>query len=119
METFTEPKQMTYFCKFDSEGRRTETRLSVDITDPEGYTELTEEQMQYLWGNVDQGENGTGYICLDGKIVSAPPLPTQEPVELPPTLEERVNNLEDENTDLRAYVDDINDALMTMMFGNE
>ena len=116
-ESFKEPKQVTYFCKFDEEGRRTETKLSVDITNTDGYTELTEEQMQFLWGNKGQGDNGTGYVYINGEIVSAPPAPPQEPIELPPTLEERVKALEEKNEILTAENEMLNDVLVSLIFG--
>lgn len=80
------PKPLTYLCKFDENGRRGETRLSVDYTDEQkeemlknGYVEIDEEDWSYYVGNKGMGDNGTGYIRVDGKPVSAPAyVPTKE-----------------------------------------
>lgn len=73
-------EQTTYLCKFDSQGRRTETLLTCEFTDEEkaqkiaeGYIEIDEEEWSYYVGNKGQGANGTGYIRgKDGKPVDAP-----------------------------------------------
>ena len=70
----------TYLCKFDSEGRRTETLLACEFTEDEkaekleqGYIEISEEDWNYYVGNKGQGKNGTGYILgKDGKPTDAP-----------------------------------------------
>lgn len=74
------PKPLTYLCKFDEQGRRGETRLSVDYTDEQkkemiadGFVEIDEDEWSYYVGNHGMGDNGTGYIRVDGKPVSAPP----------------------------------------------
>ena len=69
-----------YLCKFDSEGRRTETLLTCEFTEEEkqqkladGYIEISEDEWNYYVGNKGQGANGTGYIRgADGKPVDAP-----------------------------------------------
>ena len=81
-----ETKPRTYLCKFTKNGRRGETHLSVDYTDEQkadmlknGFIEIDEEEWSYYVGNKGMGDNGTGYIRVDGKPVSAPPhVPTKE-----------------------------------------
>lgn len=79
--------EQTYLCKFDSEGRRTETLLSCEFTDEEkaekladGYIEISEDDWNYYVGNKGAGANGTGYIRgKDGKPTDAPAhVPTKE-----------------------------------------
>lgn len=73
-------EQTTYLCKFDANGRRTETMLACEFTDEEkaeklaeGYIEISEEDWNYYVGNNGQGANGTGYIRgADGKPTDAP-----------------------------------------------
>lgn len=73
-------EQTTYLCKFDSDGRRTETLLMCEFTDEEkaqkiadGYIEISEDEWSYYVGNKGQGKNGTGYIRgADGKPTDAP-----------------------------------------------
>ena len=77
----------TYLCKFDADGRRTETLLTCEFTDEEkaekiadGYIEISEEDWNYYVGNKGNGVNGTGYIRgKDGKPTDAPAyVPTKE-----------------------------------------
>jgi hypothetical protein len=79
--------ETTYFCKFDSEGRRGETLLTCEFTEEEkqqklaeGYIEISEEDWNYYVGNKGNGKNGTGYIRgKDGKPTDAPAyVPTKE-----------------------------------------
>lgn len=79
--------ETTYLCKFDSDGRRTETLLSCEFTEEEkaekleqSYIEISEEDWNYYVGNKGNGANGTGYIRgADGKPVDAPAyVPTKE-----------------------------------------
>lgn len=79
--------EQTYLCKFDTDGRRTETLLTCEFTDEEkkqkiaeGYIEISEEDWNYYVGNKGQGANGTGYIRgKDGKPTDAPAhVPTKE-----------------------------------------
>lgn len=79
--------ETTYLCKFDAEGRRTETLLACEYSDEEkqqkiaeGYIEITQEDWNYYVGNNGQGANGTGYIRgADGKPTDAPAyVPTKE-----------------------------------------
>lgn len=73
-------EQTTYLCKFDADGRRTETLLTCEYSDEEkqqkiaeGYIEISEEDWNYYVGNYGQGKNGTGYIRgADGKPTDAP-----------------------------------------------
>lgn len=73
-------EQTTYLCKFDSQGRRTETLLTCEFTDKEkaqkiadGYIEISEDEWSYYVGNHGNGKNGTGYVRgADGKPVDAP-----------------------------------------------
>ena len=76
-----ETKPLTYLCLFDADGRRGETRLSVEYTDEQkeemlknGFVEISEEDWNYYVGNKGMGDNGTGYIRdpQTGKPVSAP-----------------------------------------------
>jgi hypothetical protein len=72
--------EQTYLCKFDEQGRRTETLLSCEFTEEEkqqkiaeGYIEISEEDWNYYVGNKGNGANGTGYIRgADGKPTDAP-----------------------------------------------
>ena len=77
----------TYLCKFDENGRRTETLLTCEFTEEEkaeklaeGYIEISEEDWNYYVGNKGNGANGTGYIRgADGKPTDAPAyVPTKE-----------------------------------------
>jgi hypothetical protein len=79
--------EQTYLCKFDPNGRRTETLLTCEFTDEkkaekiaDGYIEISEEDWNYYVGNKGQGANGTGYIRgKDGKPTDAPAhVPTKE-----------------------------------------
>lgn len=73
-------EQTTYLCKFDADGRRTETLLTCEFTDEEkaqkiadGYVKITADEWNYYVGNNGAGDNGTGYIRgADGKPTSAP-----------------------------------------------
>lgn len=73
-------EQTTYLCKFDTNGRRTETLLTCEFTEEEkqqkiadGYIEISEEDWSYYVGNKGNGKNGTGYIRgADGKPTDAP-----------------------------------------------
>ena len=80
-------EQTTYLCKFDTDGRRTETLLTCEFTKEEkaeklkqGYIEIDEEEWSYYVGNKGNGKNGTGYIRgADGKPTDAPAhVPTKE-----------------------------------------
>lgn len=79
--------EQTYLCKFDENGRRTETLLSCEFTEEEkqqkiaeGYIEISEEDWNYYVGNKGAGANGTGYIRgKDGKPTDAPAhVPTKD-----------------------------------------
>lgn len=79
--------EQTYLCKFDTDGRRTETLLTCEFTEEEkaqkiadGYIEISEEDWNYYVGNKGQGKNGTGYVRgKDGKPTDAPAyVPTKE-----------------------------------------
>lgn len=79
--------EQTYLCKFDENGRRTETLLTCEFTEEEkqqkiaeGYIEISEEDWNYYVGNNGAGANGTGYIRgADGKPTDAPAyVPTTE-----------------------------------------
>lgn len=73
-------EQTTYLCKFNTEGRRTETLLTCEFTEEEkaekiadGYIEISEEDWNYYVGNKGAGANGTGYIRgKDGEPTDAP-----------------------------------------------
>ena len=80
-------EQTTYLCKFDTNGRRTETLLTCEYSDEEkaeklaeGYIEISEDDWNYYVGNKGNGANGTGYIRgADGKPTDAPAhVPTKE-----------------------------------------
>lgn len=92
-----ESKPLTYLCRFDENGKRGETRLSVEYTDEQkeemlsnGYVEITQEEWNYYAGNKGTGDNGTGYVrdAKTGKPISAP-------AHIPST-EEKLARLEDE-----------------------
>lgn len=77
----------TYLCKFDADGRRTETLLACEFTEEEkaekiadGYIEISEEDWNYYVGNKGNGANGTGYVRgADGKPTDAPAyVPTKD-----------------------------------------
>lgn len=101
-------KPLTYLCKFDKNGRRGETRLSVDYTDEQkaemiakGYIEISQEEWEYYVGNKGAGDNNTGYIRdpQTGKPISAPPyVPTKD--ELLLQLE---NEYKQEKAKLEGY----------------
>lgn len=103
-----EEKELTYLCKFDENGRRGETHLSVDYTDEQkadmlanGFIEIDEEEWEYYVGNKGAGDNNTGYIRdpKTGKPVSAPPyVPTKD--ELFAQLE---NEYKQEKAKLEGY----------------
>lgn len=97
--SIVETKPLTYLCKFDENGRRGETHLSVDYTDEQkeemiakGFVEIDEEEWNYYVGNHGDGNNGTGYIrdSKTGKPISAPAhVPTKD--ELLTQLENEYN----------------------------
>lgn len=103
-----ETKPRTYLCRFDADGRRGETHLSIDYSDTEkqkkleaGFVEITEEEWDYYVGNKGTGDNGTGYIRgKDGKPISAP--------AYVPTKEEKLAQLDakydSDKAQLREYV---------------
>ena len=100
-------EQTTYLCKFDTNGRRTETLLTCEFTDEEkaqkitdGYIEISEDEWNYYVGNKGQGKNGTGYIRgADGK-------PTDAPAYVP-SKEEKLSQLdtqyEEDKAELSKY----------------
>lgn len=72
-------EQTKYLCKFDNKGYRQETYLSCEYTEEQkqemfnkGFVEITQDEWEYYVGNKGMGDNGTGYIRVDGKPVSAP-----------------------------------------------
>lgn len=84
-----------YLCQFDDKGYRKETYLSCEYTEEakaemiaKGYVEIDEDEWSYYVGNMGSGDNGTGYIRVDGKPVSAPPYT--------PSKEEKLAQLETE-----------------------
>ena len=100
-----------YLCKFDNEGFRRETYLSCEYTDEakadmiaKGFVEIDEEEWNYYVGNMGSGDNGTGYIRVDGKPVSAPPHA--------PSKEEKLSQLEaeyeQESAELEKYYNKAN-----------
>lgn len=102
---------MTYLIKFDEKGYRQETYLSCEYNDEQkqemfnkGFVEIDEEEWNYYVGNHGDGDNGTGYIRVDGKPVSAPPYV--------PTKEEKLAQLEaeyeQESAELEKYYNKAN-----------
>lgn len=84
-----------YLCKFDENGYRHETYLSCEYNDEQkqemfnkGFVEIDEDEWNYYVGNKGNGDNGTGYIRVNGKPVSAPPYV--------PSKEEKLASLENE-----------------------
>ena len=70
-----------YLCKFNSDGKRTETLLegvhykaseeAEKLAD--GYVRVPDDDYAYYVGNHGTGDNGTGYVRgADGKPASAP-----------------------------------------------
>lgn len=85
----------TYLCKFDDQGYRRETYLTCRYSEKakaemiaNGFVEITEDEWDYYVGNMGEGDNGTGYIRVNGKPISAPPYT--------PTKEEKLAKLEAE-----------------------
>ena len=73
-----------FLAKFDENGNRGETYIAAEYTEEQkqemyadGFVDLSEEDWNYYVGNMDAGDNGTGYIrdAVTGKPVSAPPAP--------------------------------------------
>jgi hypothetical protein len=80
-------KFMNYLTKFDDKGKRvTSYPMDNTITDEcytelinEGFVEIDENEWNYYVGNKGEGDNGTGYIRVNGKPISAPPyVPTKD-----------------------------------------
>jgi hypothetical protein len=79
-------EQTKYLCKFDNNGYRNETYLSCEYSAEQkqemfdkGFVEIDEEEWNYYVGNKGMGDNGTGYIRVNDKPVSAPPyVPSKE-----------------------------------------
>ena len=97
-------EQTKYLCKFDEQGYRQETYLSCEYNDEQktkmiedGYVEITQDEWEYYVGNKGEGDNGTGYIRVDGKPVSAPPYV--------PTKEEKLAELESEYQQEKAKLE--------------
>jgi hypothetical protein len=100
---------MTYLCRFDNNGYRNETYLSCEYNAEQkqemfdkGFVEIDEEEWNYYVGNKGMGDNGTGYIRVNGKPVSAPPYV--------PSKEEKLENLErqyeSDKEELKGYLMD-------------
>jgi hypothetical protein len=105
--------EQTYLCKFDIDGRRTETLLSCEFTEEEkaekleqGYIEISQEDWEYYVGNKGNGKNGTGYIRgKDGK-------PTDAPVHVP-TKDEQLAQLDSQyDSDKAELTKYFTDALL-------
>lgn len=101
----------TYLSKFDNRGYRRETYLSCEYTEEQkadmiaqGFVEITQDEWDYYVGNKGEGDNGTGYIRVNGKPVSAPPYV--------PSKEEKLAQLEaeyeQESTELEKYYNKAN-----------
>ena len=96
-----ETKPLTYLCRFDENGRRGETHLSVDYTDEQkaemiasGFVEIDEDE----WALYCE-DGGNKYIRVDGKPTLAPPhVPTKD--ELLSQLE---NEYKQEKAKLEGY----------------
>ncbi len=105
--------EQTYLCKFDSEGRRTETLLTCEFTDEEkqqkiaeGYIEISEDDWNYYVGNKGNGKNGTGYIRgKDGK-------PTDAPAYVPTTEEKKQAIIAQYESDKAGLQEQLIDAIL-------
>lgn len=105
--------EQTYLCKFDTDGRRTETLLTCEFTDEEkaekiatGYIEISEEDWNYYVGNKGQGKNGTGYIRgKDGK-------PTDAPAHVPTTEEKKQAIIAQYESDKAGLQEQLIDAIL-------
>lgn len=105
--------EQTYLCKFDTDGRRTETLLTCEFTDEEkaekiadGYIEISEEDWNYYVGNKGQGKNGTGYIRgADGK-------PTDAPAHVPTTEEKKQAIITQYESDKAGLQEQLIDAIL-------
>ncbi|WP_297966689.1 hypothetical protein [uncultured Anaerovibrio sp.] len=93
-----------YLCKFDAQGYRRATYLSCEYTEEQkadmiakGFVEIDEDEWNYYVGNHGMGDNGTGYIRVDGKPVSAPPYT--------PTKDEKLARLESEYQQEKAKLE--------------
>jgi hypothetical protein len=93
-----------YLCKFDAKGYRRETYLSCEYTEEakadmiaKGFVEIDEDEWNYYVGNHGMGNNGTGYIRVNGKPVPAPPYT--------PTKEEKLAQLESEYQQEKAQLE--------------
>ncbi len=102
-------EQTKYLCKFNEKGERQDTYLSCEYNDEQkqemfnkGFVEIDEEEWNYYVGNKGNGDNGTGYIRMNGKPVSAPPyVPTK--AEKIATLEAQY---EADKSELKGYLMD-------------
>ena len=102
-------EQTMYLCKFNEKGERQDTYLSCEYNAQQkqemfdkGFVEIDEEEWNYYVGNKGMGDNGTGYIRVNGKPVSAPPyVPSKE--EKLASLEARYESDKDE---LKGYLMD-------------
>lgn len=105
--------EQTYLCKFDSNGKRTETLLTCEFTDEEkaekleqGYIEISQEDWEYYVGNKGNGANGTGYIRgKDGK-------PTDAPAYVPTTEEKRQAIIAQYESDKAGLQEQLIDAIL-------
>ena len=82
--------EITFLCKFDTEGNRGETYDTAGMSDEDkqtkldnGFVEITSEQWHYLVGNKGNGDNGTGYIfdVENKQVKSAPAISNDEIIE--------------------------------------
>ena len=105
--------ETTYLCKFDSNGRRTETLLACEYSDEQkaekiadGYIEISEEEWNYYVGNKGNGANGTGYVRgADGK-------PTDAPAHVPTTEEKKQAIIAQYESDKAGLQEQLIDAIL-------
>lgn len=101
------PNYHDHWCLFDNTGKRTETVLEgIHIKNDadrqsyatNGYVNVDDEVYNMLIGNRGTGDNGTGYLYVNGTLVSAPvyvQTVVEKVAELSVTYEKQISDLKD------------------------